>query len=202
MQPDEPSPGDDSQPERGGSLIHWTAQPTSAWACITGGYCWPELVDGWPEQAVMYFPAIDELYYAQRDQGAFLNHEPLHIRPAGANRPRTFFACCSRTHRRYQVSVPYKARILGCAAYTLCTVARSSAILGFESTASIWDLAAPWLVVCEAGGIVETLDGSQPFPLIPEMDYSNHKLSNPGSGKPGGCKTSSPADIAQMTWMV
>jgi len=69
--------------------------------------------------------------------------------------------------------VPYKARILGCAAYTLCTVARSSAILGFESTASIWDLAAPWLVVCEAGGIVETLDGRQPFPLIPEMDYSN-----------------------------
>jgi myo-inositol-1(or 4)-monophosphatase len=131
------------------------------------------VVDGWPEQAVMYFPAIHELYYAQRNHGAYLNHEPLQVKPAEANRPRTFFACCSRTHRHYQVSVPYKTRILGCAAYTLCTVARSSAILGFESTASIWDLAAPWLVVCEAGGIVETLDSSQAFPLIPETDYSS-----------------------------
>jgi myo-inositol-1(or 4)-monophosphatase len=71
------------------------------------------------------------------------------------------------------VSVPYKARILGSAAYTLSTVARSTAILGFEATAKIWDLAAPWLVVCEAGGVVETLDGSQPFPMHAGADYSN-----------------------------
>ena len=134
------------------------------------------LVNGWPEQAVMYFPAVDELYYSQRGQGAYLNHSLLHVKPPETNRPLSFFACCSRTHRRYQVSVPYKARILGSAAYTLCTVAHSTAILGFEATAKIWDLAAPWLVVHEAGGIVETLDGSQPFPLITGEDYSNRSF--------------------------
>ena len=134
------------------------------------------LQDGWPEQAVMYFPAIDELYYSERGQGAYLNHSLLQLKPPGANRPLSFFACCSRTHRLYQVSVPYKTRILGSAAYTLCTVAHSTAILGFEATAKIWDLAAPWLVVCEAGGIVETLDGSQPFPLSTGVDFYNRSF--------------------------
>ena len=130
------------------------------------------LAHGWPELAVMYFPAIDELYYAVSGQGAYLNDKPMRIKPPEANRPLSFFACCSRTYRSYQVSVPYKTRILGSAAYTLCTVARSTAILGFEATAKIWDLAAPWLLVCEAGGVIETLDGSQPFPLVAGMDYS------------------------------
>jgi myo-inositol-1(or 4)-monophosphatase len=130
------------------------------------------LVSGWPELAVMYFPVVHELYHAQRGKGAYLNHKPLRVKPPEAGCPLSFFACCSRTFRRYQVSVPYKARILGSAAYTLCTVARSTAILGFEATAKIWDLAAPWLLVGEAGGVIETLDGSQPFPLLAENDYT------------------------------
>lgn len=172
MQTDEPGP------QLTASRTVWIIDPLDGTTNFSLGlHYWgvllARLVDGWPEQAVMYFPAIHELYYAQRNQGAYLNHEPLQVKPAAANRPRTFFACCSRTQRHYQVSVPYKTRILGCAAYTLCTVARSSAILGFESTASIWDLAAPWLVVCEAGGTVETLDGSHLFPLVPETNYSS-----------------------------
>jgi myo-inositol-1(or 4)-monophosphatase len=130
------------------------------------------LVGGWPELAVAYFPAIDELYVAQSGKGAYLNHKPLWIKPPEANRPRSFFACCSRTFRQYQVSVPYKARILGSAAYTLCSVARSTAVVGFEATAKIWDLAAGWLVVQEAGGVIETLDGSQPFPFVIGSEYT------------------------------
>ena len=134
------------------------------------------LVNGWPEQAVMFFPAVDELYYSQRGQGAYLNHSLLRVKPPEANRPLSFFACCSRTHRHYQVGVPYKTRILGSAAYTLSTVAHSTAILGFEATAKIWDLAAPWLIVQEAGGVIETLDGSQPFPLRAGVDYSSRSF--------------------------
>jgi myo-inositol-1(or 4)-monophosphatase len=130
------------------------------------------LVHGWPKLGVMYFPMIHELYHAQSGQGACLNRQPLRIQPPDARRPLSFFSCCSRTFRQYQVSVPYKTRILGSAAYSLCTVARSSAILSFEATAKIWDLAAAWLVVTEAGGVFETLDGSQPFPLMAATDYT------------------------------
>lgn len=130
------------------------------------------LVGGQPDTVVMYFPLLDELYTAQRGQGAFFNGHPLHIRPPSECSPLSFFACCSRTYRRYDVRVPYKARILGSTAYSLCTIARSIAVIGFEATPKIWDLAAPWLLVREAGGVIHTYDGSQPFPLDPGADYA------------------------------
>jgi myo-inositol-1(or 4)-monophosphatase len=129
------------------------------------------LVEGWPDTAVLYFPLIDELYSAQSGQGAYLNGKPIRVQTPNENRPLSFFACCSRTHRHYQVSVPYKTRILGSAAYTLCAVARGTAILGFEVSPKIWDIASAWLLVNEAGGAIETLDKSQPFPLRPGVDY-------------------------------
>ena len=180
--PDDLLLSEEKQPGEAGLEIStdramWIADPLDGTTNFSLGlHYWgvllARLVNGWPELGVMYFPMIHELYYAQRGQGAFLNHQPLRIKPPEAKRPLSFFSCCSRTFRQYQVSVPYKARILGSAAYSLCTVARSSAILSFEATAKIWDLAAAWLVVTEAGGVVETLNGSQPFPIISSTDYS------------------------------
>jgi myo-inositol-1(or 4)-monophosphatase len=69
------------------------------------------------------------------------------------------------------VDLRYKTRILGSASYTWCAVARGAAIIGFEATPKIWDIAAGWLLVSEAQGVIETFDASQPFPLIPGFDY-------------------------------
>ena len=131
---------------------------------------------GQPDISVMYFPLLDEMYTAQRGQGAYLNGGRLRIRPPSELSPLSFFACCSRTYRRYHVSIPYKARILGSTAYTLCTVARSIAVIGFEATPKIWDLAAPWLLVEEAGGFISTYDGARPFPLDSTIDYSRQSF--------------------------
>lgn len=134
------------------------------------------IVSGWPEICVMYFPYIDELYMAHRDNGAFLNGERIHVEPPNVRAPMSFFACCSRTFRLFDVSIPYKARIFGSAAYSFCTVARGIAVLGFEATPKIWDIAAPWLLVSEAGGVMDTLDGSQPFPLAAGVAYDQKKF--------------------------
>ncbi len=130
------------------------------------------LIDGWPQTAVLYFPVLGELFSAQKERGAFLNGSPLMIRPPDARRPLSFFSCCSRTYRDYQVKVPYKPRILGSTGYSLCAVAHSIAILAFDAAPKIWDIAAGWLLVLEAGGVMETLDHYQPFPLQPGSDYS------------------------------
>lgn len=129
------------------------------------------LVNGIPDTSVMYFPLLNELYTAQRGQGAYFNHQPLKVRPPGELSPLSFFACCSRTHRRYEVGLRYKTRILGSTAYTLCAVARSLAIIGFEATPKIWDLAAPWLLVEEAGGAIRPYGDTAPFPLNPSLDF-------------------------------
>jgi myo-inositol-1(or 4)-monophosphatase len=130
------------------------------------------LVDGWPDIAVVYFPQLDEIYSARKGAGAFLNSSQLRTIVPDRGQTTTFFACCSRTHRRFDIQVPYKPRILGSATYNLCSVARGIAILAFEAVPKIWDLAGGWLVATEAGAVVQTLDGSKPFPPIPGNDYA------------------------------
>jgi myo-inositol-1(or 4)-monophosphatase len=132
---------------------------------------------GHPVLTVMFFPLLNELYTAQSGLGAALNGQPIQVEPPDPQKPTTFFSCCSRTHKRYQVSVPYKSRILGSAAYSLCAVARGIALVSFEATPKIWDIAGGWLLVQEAGGSVETLDGSQPFPI--RLDHSYARLNFP-----------------------
>ena len=146
------------------------------------------LVAGWPDTAALYFPQIDELYSSQKGRGAWLNGRPLQVR-RDQFRKLSFFACCSRTLKQYQVDIPYKTRILGSAAYTLCAVARNIAIIGFEATPRIWDIAGAWLVLQEAGGQVATLDGQPPLPLRPGLDYASQAFP-----------TLAAADAERLAW--
>ena len=130
------------------------------------------LVDGSPDTAALYFPLLGELYSAQKGRGAFLNHQPLEI-DASQYRKLSFFACCSRTFRHYQVNIPFKPRILGSAAYNVCCVARSIAVLSFDVSPKIWDIAGAWLLLEEAGGSIQTYDGSQPFPVRAGQAYAD-----------------------------
>lgn len=135
------------------------------------------LKNGFPDSAVMNFPLLGELYYAESGNGAFLNSSRIHVELPNKYRPLSFFACCSRTFHNYSVSVPYKVRILGSAAYSFCSLSRGSAIVAFEATPKIWDIAGAWLLVNEAGGDIDTLDGIKPFPLQSGVAYS--KLNFP-----------------------
>ncbi len=129
------------------------------------------LIDGHPKMGVLYYPLINELYIADHGSGASLNHSPIYTREPDPSQPMSFFACCSRSFRNYNISVPYKPRIMGCASYSLCLVARGSALLGFDATPKIWDLSAAWLLVIEAGGTIATFDGSSPFPISLQENY-------------------------------
>jgi myo-inositol-1(or 4)-monophosphatase len=128
--------------------------------------------DGFPALAVLHFPLLSETYTARRGQGATFNGNALRIKTPDPNDKSTFFVCCSRTYHSYHVNIRYKTRILGSAAYSFCTVARSMALIAFEAKPKIWDLAAAWLIVQEAGGNIAAYDGNNPFPIIPGTDYS------------------------------
>jgi myo-inositol-1(or 4)-monophosphatase len=130
------------------------------------------LQGGQPELGVLYFPKLNELYSSYRGEGAYYNEAPLQVKPPSPNQPATFFSCCSRTYRNYEIRIRYKPRILGSAAYSLCNVANGRALVAFEATPKIWDLAAAWLLVNEAGGEIDTHHGPQPFPVQAGIDYS------------------------------
>lgn len=131
------------------------------------------IVDGNPETAALYFPLLNELFTAQHGNGSFFNGQQLRIKPPDLSIPNTFFSCCSRAHKRYHIDIPYKTRIFGAASYDICSVARGSSILSFITTPKIWDLAAGWVVVKEAGGIIQSLEREAIFPLLPNLDYQH-----------------------------
>jgi len=135
------------------------------------------LVAGQPVLGVLYFPLVNELYVAERGQGAYWNGTSIHVRLPDPQQPWPFFTCCSRTHKRYSITIPYKPRIFGSAAYSFCMLARGAAVVAFESTPKVWDLAAVWLLVQEAGGVICALKEESPFPVTPNHDYT--KVSYP-----------------------
>ncbi len=142
------------------------------------------VTNGEPETGALYFPLLGELFTAQRGQGAFLNGDRLQVNAPDDKQPFTFFACCSRSHRRYDIKIRYKTRILGSAAYGLTTVARGSAVLALEVTPKVWDFAASWLVTREAGGVIRALDGEAVFPLVPGMDCAGKSFPILASATP------------------
>ena len=133
--------------------------------------------NGIPVLSVLYFPILNELYTVVKGKGAYLNGRNLKIDSGSKPRRTTFFSCCSRTHRNYQVEIPYKARILGSAGYGLSTIARGSAVLALEVSPKVWDFSGCVLLIEEAGGYIAPLDGGSLFPLQPGMDYKNQSFS-------------------------
>jgi myo-inositol-1(or 4)-monophosphatase len=135
------------------------------------------LKNGVPRSAALYFPITDELYSAAQGTGAVYNNNPLKIERDFDLDLFPLFMHCSRMHQRYQVDLPYKKRSLGAAAYHLSLVANNTAVLAFESTVRIWDFAASWLIIKEAGGLIESFGEAPPFPANPGTDY--HKIPFP-----------------------
>jgi myo-inositol-1(or 4)-monophosphatase len=125
------------------------------------------------ENSAIYFPVIDELYSASAGNGAEFNGKPLSLSDPPIKTEFPIFVHCSRLYSNYHVSVKYKKRSLGAAAYHLCLVPKGAAILALESQPRIWDFAASWLIVNEAGGMICTIGDEEPFPARVGIDYAD-----------------------------
>jgi myo-inositol-1(or 4)-monophosphatase len=130
------------------------------------------VISGVPSLGVIYFPMLNELYHTQRGSGAYFNDERIQTKPGRTNDKRAFFSCCSHSHNRYEIRIPYKTRIMGAATYSWCAVARGIALIGLHLTTKIWDIAAGCLLVEEAGGVSIPLGSQTPFPLVAGKDYN------------------------------
>ncbi|HEY61691.1 MAG TPA: inositol monophosphatase [Anaerolineae bacterium] len=131
------------------------------------------LKHGQPDLAIIYFPLLGELYSAQMGHGARLNEKLLKLNIKESLHRNQIFTHCSRTQQLYNVTIKYKTRIFGSAAFDVCAVASGRAILAFNATPKIWDFAGSWVIIREAGGEIATLNGAEPFPLVPNHDYKD-----------------------------
>jgi len=118
---------------------------------------------------VIYNPANEELFVAERGKGAFLNDQRLRV--AARTRLAEAVIGCGLPHlgrgdlalfRKEFAVVQEKVaglRRFGAAALDLAWVAAGRLDAHWERDLSPWDMAAGLLVVREAGGFVTDLDG-------------------------------------------
>ena len=147
---------------------------------------------------VIYNPAMDELYVAERGQGAFLNDRRLRV--AGR---RDLSQCVIGTgiphlgrgnhgqfleqQRRVMLEVS-GIRRMGAAALDLAYVA-SGRLDGFwEQNLSAWDVAAGILMVREAGGFVTDLSGGSAMLENGEICAGNETVQRALLGLVNGAK--------------
>ncbi len=129
--------------------------------------------DGQLELGVLYDPTRNEMFAAERGQGATLNGKPIHVsktKTLAESIMGTGFPSHKRhknpnIHFYHQLTLrSHGVRRAGSAALDLANVASGRYDGFWEFNLSPWDTAAGVLLVLEAGGTVTRFDGS-PFRL-------------------------------------
>ena len=102
---------------------------------------------------LIYDPIKDEMFYAEKNKGAYLNNQRLRV----SNKNLIDECLFSSNHEGVKFS-NLNMRYSGCAALDLAYVASGRLDGFFHNKINIWDIAAGALLVEEAGGIVNSLD--------------------------------------------
>jgi len=107
-----------------------------------------EIVSG-----LIFDPIKDEMFFAEKNKGAFLNNHRLRV-----SNKNSFEDCLfSSNHEGVKFS-DLNMRYSGCAALDLAYVASGRLDGFFHNKINLWDVAAGALLVEEAGGIVNDLN--------------------------------------------
>jgi myo-inositol-1(or 4)-monophosphatase len=136
----------------------------------------------------VYNPFMNELFFAEKGKGAFLNDQPIKVSDKS-----DLLTSCLVTGFPYQYldaengplqifeklirkSIP--VRRLGSAALDLCWTAAGRFDGFYEHKLQAWDSAAGYLIVQEAGGMVTDLSGDKFNPYQPGIIATNGKIHN------------------------
>jgi len=112
---------------------------------------------------VVYDPVADEMFWAERGSGAFLNGEPLPIKEQAPEFPRAMAAIDFKRlepnlAQQLVASPPFASqRNFGASTLDWCYVAAGRFNLYLHGGQKLWDYAAGSLILVEAGGSLCTL---------------------------------------------
>lgn len=122
-----------------------------------------ELIGG-----IVYVPMLDELFYAGKYYGAYLNKKKISV--SNAENLRTALLATGFPPEHREINLPFFEKFLfksqamrrtGSAATDLCYVACGRLDGFWEFGLHEWDVAAGAMIVMEAGGRVTNIDGSR-----------------------------------------
>jgi myo-inositol-1(or 4)-monophosphatase len=132
----------------------------------------------------VYAPAIDEFYFAEKGQGAYLNGVKIRVSDVSALSQAYIFYCeggernRGRTGKLLHKVYPRVTDIrkLGSAGLETAWVAAGKGEAYFTTKIEPWDVAPGVLLVQEAGGKVSDFQGHPWQPQTNDLLFSNKKL--------------------------
>ena len=110
-----------------------------------------EIVSG-----IIYDPIKDEMFYAEKNNGAFFNNQRIRV-----SKKRDVNNCLFATGGKEKTQVDLVTRKSGSAALDMAYVAAGRYDGYFQNNLNLWDIAAGIIIVKEAGGIVNEIDLSK-----------------------------------------
>ena len=110
--------------------------------------CKGEILSG-----LIFDPIKDEMFYAEKNKGAFLNNQRIRVSKKNSLEECLF----SSNHEGVKYS-DLNMRYSGCAALDLAYVAAGRLDGFFHNKINLWDIAAGDILVKEAGGIVNDIN--------------------------------------------
>ena len=127
--------------------------------------------DGLPFIGVIYNPYTDQMFWAQKGEGAYENGRRIWSNEESLARSLVGMGTApyydeETTWKAFQIGHWYlrhsmDVRRTGSAAYDLCLVASGKTGMFFEPRLGLWDYAAGALIVTEAGGRITDLRGQE-----------------------------------------
>lgn len=115
---------------------------------------------------VVYNPYLDELFYAKKGEGSFLNGKPLQVNQHTMKESLIIMGTAPYSKDKADYTFDTAKRLFlngrdirrsGSAVLDLCYVACGRYDAFFEAELAVWDRSAAALIISEAGGIVEAI---------------------------------------------
>ena len=105
---------------------------------------------------LIYDPIKDEMFYAEKDSGAFFNNQRIRV-----SKKKELNSCLFATGGVAKNEVDLPLRKSGSAALDIAYVAAGRYDGYFQNNLNLWDIAAGIILVKEAGGMINEIDLSQ-----------------------------------------
>ena len=105
---------------------------------------------------LIYDPIKDEMFYGEKDNGAFFNNQRIRV-----SKKKNVNACLFATGGKSKEEIDLPIRKSGSAALDMAYVGAGRYDGYFQDKLNLWDIAAGIIIIKEAGGIINQIDLSQ-----------------------------------------
>jgi len=132
--------------------------------------CNNEIISG-----IVFDPIKNELFYADKNNGAFFNNQRIRV-----SKKNEIKHCLFATNENFENKIEITYRKTGSAALDMAYVASGRFDGFFQNNLNLWDIAAGFILIKEAGGVINNIELSNynNLKIFSSTPYIHQELQN------------------------